>query len=311
MPKQKKGHKPADFIVPLSMNGLEGRMLRLPAPNPETKREILFVYGHHSSLERWWGVVQDLNQYGAVTMPDLPGFGGMQSFYKIGEKPDIDTLADYLAAFVKLRYNRKRVTIAGLSFGFVVATRMLQRYPDLVKKVDLLVSVVGFAHHDDFTFSKTRYRFYLISAKFFSYRLPALFFRNVFLHPLILRLIYARTHNARQKFQNVKRDQMKGLMDFEIHLWHSNDVRTYMATTVEFLKLDNCKKRVDLPLWHISVSADRYFDNNLVEQHMRVIFNDFHQAKSRMDTHAPSVIADMKTAAPLIPQTIRRILSER
>jgi pimeloyl-ACP methyl ester carboxylesterase len=103
------------------------------------------VYGHHSSLERWWGVVQDLNQYGGVTMPDLPGFGGMQSLYKIGEKPDVDTLADYLAAFVKLRYKRRRVTIAGLSFGFVVATRMLQRYPDLVKKVDLLISVAGFA----------------------------------------------------------------------------------------------------------------------------------------------------------------------
>ena len=284
-------------------------MLRLPAP-ANTKREILFVYGHHSSLERWWGVVQDLNQYGAVTMPDLPGFGGMQSLYKIGEKPDIDTLADYLAAFVKLRYNRKRVTIAGLSFGFVVVTRMLQKYPDLVKKVDLLVSVVGFAHKDDFTFSRPRYLFYLSGAKFFSWRPTAIFFRNVFLHPFLLRRVYGKTHNARQKFQNVRRDQIKGLMDFEIHLWHCNDVRTYMYTTVEFLKLDNCKKRVDLPLWHIAVKADRYFDNHLVEQHMRVIFNDFHQAKSRMDSHAPSVIADMKTAAPLIPAKIRKILAQ-
>src|SRR5438128_12108327 len=118
MPKTKPKN-PQDYIEPLFMNGLQGRMLRLPAPKGKS-RDILFVYGHHSSLERWWGVVQDLNQYGSVTMPDLPGFGGMQSLYKIGEEPTIDNLADYLAAFIKLRYKNKKITIAGLSFGFVV-----------------------------------------------------------------------------------------------------------------------------------------------------------------------------------------------
>src|SRR3712207_1180020 len=93
---------PADYIEPLNINRLEGRMLRLPAPDTKQAagREILFVYGHHSSLERWWGLIQALNRYGAVTMPDLPGFGGMDSFYKIGKKPTIDNLADYVAAFI-------------------------------------------------------------------------------------------------------------------------------------------------------------------------------------------------------------------
>src|SRR4030095_591910 len=154
MPK-KKAQDVAEFIAPLYMNGLRGRMLRMPPPKNK-KREILFVYGHHSSLERWWGVVQVLNRYGGVTMPDLPGFGGMESLYKIGEKPDMDTMADYLAAFVKWRYKNRRVTIIGLSYGFTVVTHMLQRYPDLVKKVDLLISVVGFVHHEDFIFSKSR-----------------------------------------------------------------------------------------------------------------------------------------------------------
>lgn len=306
---KKQAKMPADCIVPLYMNGLQGRMLYLPPP-PKKKREILFVYGHHSSLERWWGVVQDLNRYGAVTMPDLPGFGGMDSFYKIGEKPTIDALADYLAAFIKLRYKRKRLTIAGLSFGFVIVTRMLQRYPDLTKKVDLLVSVVGFAHKDDFTFSTPRYLTYRWGAAFFSTRLPAIFFRNVLLHPWVLRIAYARTHNARHKFKSVNSKELKEIMDFEIYLWHCNDVRTYMSTTVAFLTLDNCNKQVDLPLWHISVKADRYFDNHLVEQHLKVIFSDLHEIKSRMDSHAPSIIADIKTAAPLIPTRLRRILSK-
>ena len=85
------------------------------------------LYGHHSSLERVYGLAEDMSQYGNVTIPDYPGFGGMDSFYKIGMKPTLDNLADYLATFVKLRYRGKKVTIVGMSLGFVIATRMLQR----------------------------------------------------------------------------------------------------------------------------------------------------------------------------------------
>lgn len=309
MAKRKLGDI-SEYIVPLYINGLQGRMLHVPAPRNKT-REILFVYGHHSSLERWWGVVQDLSQYGAVTMADLPGFGGMESFYKIGTTPSIDNLADYLAALIKMRYKRKKVTIAGLSFGFVVVTRMLQKYPDLAKKVDMLVSVVGFAHKDDFTFSPARYAFYLWSAKFFSLRLPAIFFRNVLLHPWVLRSAYHRTHNARQKFQSLDRAESEAAMNMEIRLWHNNDVRTHMKTSVEFLTLDNCQKRVDLPVWHVAIKADRYFDNFRVEQHMGVIFNKVTTLQAKMDTHAPSVIADAKTAAPMLPTKLRRLLAKQ
>src|SRR5438105_4219930 len=100
---------PEDFIVPLNINGLQGRMLRRPSTTKKS-REILLIYGHHAVIERWWGLVENLAQYGNVTVPDLPGFGGMQSFYKINTKPDIDAFADYMAAFIKLRYKQKRVT---------------------------------------------------------------------------------------------------------------------------------------------------------------------------------------------------------
>lgn len=285
-------------------------MLRLPAP-AKRKREILFIYGHHSSLERWWGLVQDLNQYGSITMPDLPGFGGMESFHKIGLKPNIDNMADYLASFIKMRYSHRRVTIAGLSFGFLVVTRMLQKYPDLAKKVDLVVSIVGFSHRNDFAFSRNRHRAYIAGSSVVSRQLPSIIFKNLALHPLVLRAAYARTHNAKHKFADVAPDDLKDIMDFEIYLWHANDVRTHMATTVEMLKVDNCTSQVDVPLWHISTDLDRYFDNHVVEQHLRVIFTDFHHAKSRMKGHAPSVIADAKAAAPLIPPKLRRLLARQ
>ena len=299
----------ADYILPLNMNGLKGRMLRMPAP-AKKKREILFIYGHHSSIERWWGVIQDLNQYGAVTVPDLPGFGGMDSFYKIGQKPTIDAMADYLASFVKLRYKNKKVTIAGLSFGFVVVTRMLQRYPDLAKKVNLLVSVAGFSHKDDFTIKPYMYWFYRSASAFFAHRIPAFFFKNLALNPLVLRLAYAKTNNAQVKFKGKTKEEHRKVMDFEIYLWHCNEIRTYMYTGNQFLKLNNCTKQVNLPVWHVAVKADQYFDNHLIEQHMRVIFTNFSQVFSKMEGHAPAVIADPKEVAPLFPTKLRRLLAQ-
>lgn len=301
---------PADYIVPLNMNGLQGRMLHMPAPKGRN-REILLVYGHHSSLERWFGLAQVLNRYGAVTMPDLPGFGGMDSFYKINQKPSVDAMADYMAAFVKMRYKRRRVTIVGMSFGFVVVTRMLQRFPDLAKKVDLLVSLVGFAHKDDFLFKKARYWAYRTGIKVFGMPLPARFFREVVLHPYILRKFYGQSHNAKHKFKDLTPEQMKEMMEVEVGLWRNNDVRTYMYTTREMLTLDNCKTRVGLPIWHVGMANDHFFDDHLVEQHLRVIFSDFHGVRMNLSKHAPTVIATAKDAAPFIPPKLRQVLSKR
>lgn len=300
---------PADYIVPLNINGLDGRMLHMPAPE-SSRNEVLFVYGHHSSLERWWGVMQVLNRYAAVTMPDLPGFGGMDSFYRIGKKPTIDNMADYLAAFIKLRYKRKKIIIAGMSYGFVVVTRMLQRYPELTKKVTVLVSIVGFAHRDDFSFSKARYNAYLYGTIVGSHQPMPTLFRYLALNKHVLRAVYARTHNAKNKFKHAdSEEEFNYLMDVEIGLWHDNDVSTWMYTTSEFLRLDNCKVTVDLPLWHVTVDADRYFDHRIVEQHLNVIFKEVTVMKTKLDNHAPSVIADEKMAGPLIPPKLRRLLA--
>lgn len=144
MPNKRK--EPADYIKPLSINGLKGRVLKIPAKKKTTgsKSEILIIYGHHSSLERMFTIAQSISRHGNVTMPDLPGFGGMDSFYKIGEKPTLDNMADYLATFIKLNYRNKKINIGGMSFGFLVITRMLQKYPKLANKINILVNHVFF-----------------------------------------------------------------------------------------------------------------------------------------------------------------------
>lgn len=304
----KQIEKSADYIKPLNMNGLQGRMLTMPAPK-NRKREILLIYGHHSSLERWFGLTQVFNKYGAVTMPDLPGFGGMDSFYKIGQRPSLDNMADYLAAFIKLRYKRRRITIVGMSYGFVVATRMLQRFPDLAKRVDLLVSLVGFAHKDDFVEKPVAYWSYRIVASVFSKPIASHFFRTVCLHPLVLRWVYTKLDHA--KFRGLTPEQDEAMLKVEIGLWRANDVRTHMYTMGSMLTLDNCTKRVNLPVWHVATKNDHFLNNRNVEQHLRVIFTDFDGAEVDLTKHAPTVIADAKEAEPFVPQKLRKVLAAK
>ena len=302
---------PAEFIQPLHINGMSGRMLVAPPTGP-SDQEILVLYGHHSSLERWWGLIQNLQEMGRVTMPDFPGFGGMDSFYGIDEKATLDRFADYMAAFVKMRYKRKKVSIVGISFGFIVATRMLQRYPELTKKVDMLVSAVGFTHYDEFRFTPSRMRMYRFMSGLITNPLTAYAFRKAALNKYMLRAAYARTHNAKHKFKQANGDKQlfDAMMDMEIGLWQTNDVRTHFATTKEILHVDNVSIKIDLPVWHIFTPHDNYFDNEIVEQHMKIVFADYIPAPITSVAHAPSVIASKEEAAILIPRKLRTALKK-
>ena len=298
-----------DEITTININGMDGNMLFLPAPKNK-KRNILFVYGHHSTIERMSGLIENLNLYGSVTVPDLPGFGGMDSLYKIGKTPTVDDLADYLATFVKLKFRKKKITIIGFSFGFVIVTRMLQKYPEIVDKTELLISAVGFTHKDDFIYTPVRTFIYKHTSMLLSQKLPSILFKAIALNPSVIRLIYAHTKNAKDKFKNLTKAESKAVMNYEVHLWHANDIRTHMRTTHEFFILDNCKVPVNLNVHHISVGEDRYFDNNKVKQHLEIIFSKVEIIPASINSHGPSLILSKEDAAPFIPDKVRKLLSK-
>jgi pimeloyl-ACP methyl ester carboxylesterase len=247
MPKQNT--KIDKYIVPMYINGLHGRMLRMP--NTKKKREILMVYGHHASLERMFGLAEVLNKYGSLTAPDLPGFGGMESFYKIGEKPTLDNMADYLATFIKLAYKRRRVTILAMSFGFLVTTRMLQKYPDLAKKVDLLVSFVGFVHHEDFKLRRRDRLLLRYTGTIFSNRLPAFIGKTFVLRAPLITMAYKLVEDKHSKLHDADAEEKKRRIAFEVYLWQCNDLRTHADTTITLFTTNLCTSQVGLPVHHI------------------------------------------------------------
>jgi pimeloyl-ACP methyl ester carboxylesterase len=289
------------------MNGLQGRVLRAPSTR-QRKREILMIYGHHAKLERWWGLVENLRTYGTVTMPDLPGFGGMQSFYDIGQKPTLDNYADYLAAFIRMRYKRRRVSIVAVSFGFIVVTRMLQRYPDLAKKVDVLASLVGFMHRDEFRATWAYRNGFRLFARLLATRPVALVLRHVFLNGPTIRFIYAQLPAGKRRLSSMDALEARRMLDYDVTLWHANHVPTHWRTTYEFLGLDNCQQKIDLPIYHVGSRNDHYFDNARIEAHMRTVFSDVHVTLIDAKAHTPSLLAGKRESGSMLPAGLRRAL---
>jgi pimeloyl-ACP methyl ester carboxylesterase len=292
------------------MNGLQGRVLHAPSARTNKRRDILLVYGHHALLERWWGLVENLRDYGAVTMPDLPGFGGMDSFRKIDKEPTIDNYADYLAAFVRMRYKKRRITIVGVSFGFLVVTRMLQKYPDIAKKVDILVSLVGFMHADDLKFKPANRRLLRTTSRFFGTRAVSTIIRYVCLNGLTIRTIYARMPVGKRRLSSMDPIEAREMLDFDVRLWQLNDVVTHWRTTAEFLTLDNCKVQVKLPVWSVTSSNDPYLDATMIEQHMLVVFESCTMLQMDAKAHTPNLIADKAELGMMLPSRLRRALSK-
>lgn len=306
----KAAKEQAENILPLYMNGLAGRMLRLPPPRNK-KREILIVPGVHTSIERLAGLGEYLNRFGGITLPDLPGHGGMEPFYKIGEKPTIDNYADYLAAFIKLRYRHRRVTIIAISFAFPIVTRMLQKYPQLAKKVDLLISLSGFVSKDDFRWRRRNLFLLKFLASTASNRLVSAIIKAVFLRGPIIRFIYRMVEARHPKFRDLKPEERRERINFEIRLWKINDFRTYVESGAAMTSLKLLRRHVDLSVHHIAVNEDHYFNNVLVEQHMREIFKDFVLYKTKMKAHMPTVIASADEFEVYLPPKIRALLRKR
>lgn len=300
-----------EYIQAVNVNNLSGRVIRMPAAL-KNKREILLIAGQHTSIERIMGLVEYLNRYGGVTSPDLPGFGGMEPFYKIGKKPTLDNMADYVATFIKLRYKKnEHITIIGVSFGFSVVTRMLQQYPDIAKRVDLLISISGIASKENFKWKRHNVVPMHAGSWILSQRISAWLATNVALRGPFIRFLYKIAEKKHPKLKDVREEEREERLKFEVILWKINDFRTWMATCVTMFELDLGDKHVALPVHHVAVGDDHYFDHLSVEQHMRRVYSDFEIIETQLTAHAPTIIATPKDVEPFMPPRIRSLLRQK
>lgn len=291
---------PSRYLYQLNVNRLEGRMIRLD--NKKVESEILFVGGLSANLEYWWGLIRALSDFGSISAPDLPGIGGMTSFYKIGKRPTIDNYADYLASYVKLRYGKRSLIIVGVGFGFVIATRMLAKYPQIARRVNLVVSLGGYADAEDFKLSSKVEKAHRFITYIASKRILSDVLKGTIYSEKMLRWQYGRRLGSK----NIKSTAASSLINSEVKRWQDSDLRTFGAIVGQLSSFTNCNSPIDVKTWHVFLS-EKALIRNRVEQHLRIIFNDLTLTSSHKKNNYV-LSQNKRTASYFLPSDLKQQL---
>jgi hypothetical protein len=94
----------------------------------------------------------------------------------------------------------------------------------------------------------------------------------------------------------------------EVVLWQINDVRTRMKTMNDCFSTNLLDRQVNLPVHHVYVEDDRFFNNRIIEQHMRIIYKDFIGIETDIIGHMPSIVATKEDADVFIPKELKKLL---
>ncbi len=305
---------PTKEISSLNVGGLKGRLLKLDSRGKHNT-DILLIYGIHSSIERMYTTAKFHSGYGRVWMPDLPGFGGMDSFYTVGRKPNIDDYADYLYSCIKaLKLDSKRIRIVSMSFGFLAVTRMLQKHPELTDNIEFVVSFVGFGKTADFSYSTLTRPSSKIFLKFGSTKIGSEFIRLVLFNKISLRAMFTafRFVKPNPKYKHETAKARSAATEMELDLWSNNDARTKFYTYKVLSNFDLVKgqKPIDLSLYDITTPTDQYFNNSSVSATLSKLYKKSSTYTANLKLHAPSVIGNEEEVANIYPEAIKKILAE-
>jgi hypothetical protein len=61
---------------------------------------------------------------------------------------------------------------------------------------------------------------------------------------------------------------------------------------------------------HVISKEDHYFNNEIVKQHMLVVFQGYRRFVANSKAHTPNMLADKKTTGVMVPPGLRRLLSK-
>ena len=259
----------------------------------------MFVYGIHGSLERFYGVIHFLARFGRVIAPDLPGFGGMETLAKANRKQNLDNVADYLAEVLEREIPEGQITLVGLSYGFVVITRMLERQTVIANRSDMAISLMGLVDGQDLA---------MRGFKRFGAEVVTLLARTPVISVLysaivssrwMLNLMYRPNHPKMRALGRVKRAEF---IEFESYLWRCNDLATWGRSLHELFHLSARAAQLPVPLFNIATKHDHWLDIATTEAHLRMEYAFVTTYSSDISNHGGVAYEDEQEAYAMIPR---------
>jgi len=302
---------PTKLIKTIRINGIKGRMLHMPPKNEKSKKFVV-LYGQHSAIERMYSIAEFINDYGEVYLPDLPGFGGMDSFYKKGLKPSYDNYADYLYTFLKSQNLTNDVWFFANSLSSQILTRMLQKHPDAQAWVGKNIAFVGFASKRNFHVSRWYRTWLYVLIYTMRTKVGSVFTKLVAFNPLSIRIMLYVFSRTKAKMQNDKEQIAEKMVQMEGYLWTHNDPRTHGATATMMFESDlvkTSKGRIDLTFHNVITHDDQYFNYQDVERDFLKIYKNYKSYELKLGVHAPSLISDKAEVQAMMPKEVLDLLN--
>ena len=281
----------------------------------QSNHKILFLYGSQALLERYKAITENFSEYGEVITPDLPGLGGMDSFYKIGMVPTIDNYADYVAAVIAYKFkNNESFTIVGFSFGMQIATNLLQRYPDLAPRVGLLVSMFGVVDSESIKFARHTRVLYRPLLKIMGTPFLSGLGSVVMASPLFGWTVRRLRTGQLKQYPDIQANpaMIAPIIDMELRMWRTNDIRTAAYSWLQFLAYKAPTNTVNLKLVHIFAPVDKYVDHaKLIEKFSSIYQGGVEEYQADVVKHSPYVTAGASEVKDTIPTEVRKQLAKR
>jgi pimeloyl-ACP methyl ester carboxylesterase len=228
----------------------------------------------NSDMRLNWEVLNYLRYFGNVTSIGLPGYGGMDSFRNILKKPSLNNYADYLSSILKLRYKNKKFIIVGQGFGFIIATRTLQKYPNIARNVKLVISIDGSARHNDIKYEKLKFN------------------KLSYIGLSVIGAKLLKSSGFSKSIQNVNLFSYSSLTDslsdfhandakFVNQIRSKNDLYTHINILLLIRSFDNSKITLNIPLWNI-ILKDSSIIKDTTENHLKSVYNRYSSSSPRI-----------------------------
>lgn len=265
--------------------------------NSQSICNVVLVYGHHSTLERWLPLARELTRFGCVWIPDLPGFGGMD------EEPDscnLDMYADHLAEFVSAVVGGGPLLLCGGSFGFVVIKEAVGRHRNLAMSSLGVVSVGGFVAGSSLKLKTWQKICIKVFARATRHRFVALSARALLLTYPAARLVDL-TFGLTRKRAGADRKRSAALCAADLALWRANSIATHWATLESMLGLRRART-LDLPCVHIQNPADPYISYSANVLALGRVFADLYVSAPEWVGHMPALDAPQEAYAAVFDE---------
>lgn len=255
-----------------------------------------------------------LSRFGTVISPDLPGIGGMDSFYKVGRKFSIDNYAELLFEILKkekIDQKKQEVVLAGMSFGFIVSTRMLQLHPEAARWFSKVMCIGAFGRWSDFQRNLPRDRV-LRYAKIGNSAVGSFIIKTLFMRDWPLKLYFWFLRFRKNVKYDKKGQAYRDLVEMELSLWKENDTRTRFAIYKLFCTFDLTKpktEKIKTHVYSLFIPADQWVNAKRVHKTLRKLYKSVDEIPLDSKVHAPSVISSESEIEDMFGDSIAKVLS--